>query len=288
MSAVFHGIELDGEGKPAYLRYGLLQLLYHFWVSRTEDARLTEWRERLKSDKFWHHLRHFRQLVDKFDRVAGYVGRLMEDAEGAVIEFQQNIERHNRGQSTGVQDPFSEFNLDMPIFLDSMLFYLRVQADSYSNLVRYFYPENDPPGGFNRQLRWFEDNPTFDVGYASILKTNRSWFEQLGRGGFRDIVAHASGMWGIGWEKQPDQPVIPKFSLFESTGVVEEDGFGALKQIISGWFEFLDKVYLHFVPRLAEMGILQHFSLNHPLASRFVSVREVRGFWLYPVIGEGE
>jgi hypothetical protein len=104
------------------------------------------------------------------------------------------IERHSRGESPGVPNPFSDFNLDMPIFLDSMLFYLRVQADSYSNLVRYFYPEKGLPGGFNNQLQYFEENPDFDVGYAAILRANRSWFDQLGRGGFRDIVAHAIGM----------------------------------------------------------------------------------------------
>ena len=66
--------------------------------------------------------------------------------------------------------------------------------------------------------------------------------------GCANVVAHDSAMWGIGWEKQPDQPIKPRFSLYRRKGTVEEDAFNTLKEITAGWFAFLaDEAYLHFV-----------------------------------------
>jgi hypothetical protein len=69
-------------------------------------------------------------------------------------------------------------------------------------------------------------------------------------------------MWGIGWEKRPDRPIKPRFSLYRRKGMVEEDAFKALKEIIVGWFAFLDEAYCHFVPRLTDAGILLGMSLD--------------------------
>jgi hypothetical protein len=126
--------------------------------NRTNEARATEWRQRLDSSEFWHQVRHFRQLADKFDRAAGYVSECTEAAEIALVEFHENVQRHIRGESTGVPNPFHESGQDLPIFLDSMLFYLRIQADSYAQLVRYFYEAAKSKivsGDFHKQTKDF-------------------------------------------------------------------------------------------------------------------------------------
>jgi hypothetical protein len=84
MSTVFHGIELDGDEKPAHMRYGLLRLLYRLWGVRANDARVVEWRQRLDSGEFWHQLSHFRKLAGKFDRAAGYVSKSTGAVRGII------------------------------------------------------------------------------------------------------------------------------------------------------------------------------------------------------------
>jgi len=59
-----------------------------------------------------------------------------------------------------------------------MLFYLQIQADSYANLVQYFYEPAKAriiPGGFRGQLIWFAKpkHSQFDPEYSSILRANR-------------------------------------------------------------------------------------------------------------------
>ena len=68
-----------------------------------------------------------------------------------------------------------------------MLFYLRIQADSYAQLVRYFYePAKSKivPGNFRGQIK---DFAKLDVGYSSILAANCRWFDELtGDDGLRE------------------------------------------------------------------------------------------------------
>jgi hypothetical protein len=93
MNAVFHGIELDGEGKPKYLRFGLLRLLYRLYATNTNDPQVADWRRRLNSEGFRHQASHFRQCVGKFDRAAGHVAKCIDAADGALGRYSEKINR---------------------------------------------------------------------------------------------------------------------------------------------------------------------------------------------------
>jgi hypothetical protein len=60
------------------------------------------------------------------------------------LEF---VKRHQEGETTQETDPdlltTMEANDDLPLFLDAMLFYLRIQADAYAKLVPYFNQSRD-------------------------------------------------------------------------------------------------------------------------------------------------
>jgi hypothetical protein len=68
-----------------------------------------------------------------------------------------------------------EANFDLPLFLDAMLFSLRIQADSYAKLVTFFYPGRDTgriaSRSFNEQRKWFAKRKQqgFDGEYTLIL-----------------------------------------------------------------------------------------------------------------------
>jgi len=184
----------------------------------------------------------------------------------------------------------SELSIELPLFLDAMLFSLRIQADSYAKLVTFFYPGRDigriASRSFNEQRKWFA-NPKqqgFDDTYTSILLAKRKWFDDLaGEDGLRDVVTHQSGIQGVAWSKPPDGPIKPLTSLYRSSGVVEEDVFGALQEITAGWFNFLDEVYRYFVPRFVKVGILPATSIDDFDKTRWFDVHALRGLWVYPV-----
>jgi hypothetical protein len=298
MSAVFHGIELDREGKPAWLRFSMLRLLYRLYATNTNGPRAADWRRRLNSEGFRHQASHFRQCVGKFDRAAGYVARCKDAAGGALGRYSEKINRHQKGEIAqppdAVSDPdrltLDEVNADLPVFLDSMLFYLSIQADSFAKLVPYFY--EDASAGictrnFTKQLRWFCDGKLpYDLAYISILKQNRTWRDQLvgWNNGLRGVVAHESGILGVGWAKPKDGLIEPRTSLYRSDGVVEENVFEALKVITAGWFAFLDDAYRHFAPRLTDAGILPIGFIDEFEKTRFFDADELRGLWAYPIL----
>jgi hypothetical protein len=133
-----------------------------------------------------------------------------------------------------------EANADLPLFLDGMLYYLRIQVDSYAKLVPFFYPGRDSgrisSDSFRPQLKWFtETRSNFDPEYAAILRANHKWFDELaGVDGLRDVVTHHSGVLAVGWAKPEIGPIEPRTALFRSSGIVEEDVFGALQKITAG------------------------------------------------------
>jgi hypothetical protein len=298
MSAVFHGIELDGNGKVYGLRLGILRLLYRLWsssqASPTSDKQLQAWRDKFQSTSYKHQLNHFRQCILKFDQAAGHVARCINAADRAMGNFQEDLFRHTRSEIELPKSPlhdndYVQANADLPLFLDSMLHYLRIQADSFADLVQYFYrPElsSFPSGNFGELAK---SVATIDSAYRAIILANRKWFDVLaGDDGLRDVITHQGGMIGVSWEKQVDQPAKPHLSLYRKSGVVEENVFDAIKGITSGWFSFLDEAYRHFIPQLTHVEVLQGMSLSEPGKNHFFDGDEIRGSWVYPVVGSGK
>ena len=100
----------------------------------------------------------------------------------------------------------------------------------------------------------------------------------------RDVVTHHRGVMNVAWEEPGSGSVIPRTGLYRSSGLVEEDVFGALQKITAGWFAFLNEAWSHFVPRLTEVGVLRTLSVNKVEKTRFFDIDELRGLWVYPVL----
>jgi hypothetical protein len=294
-----HGIELGEDGKPTWLRFGILRLVYHLYCANSAEQAVQGWLQRLHSDAFRYHASHFQQCFWKFDRAAGHVARCRDIMDGALGRFSERV---RRGEEVPLSDPdrlaMDEVNIELPLFLDAMFFYLRIQADAYAKLVTFFYPGRDTGkiccDSFRGQLKWFTKKRTeFDPEYATVLLANRRWFDLLAGDdpkGLRDVVVHHGGMLQVGWTKPMGGPIEPRTALFRSDGVIEENVFGALQEITAGWYAFLDAALYHFAPRLAGAGVLSTMSVNDMEKTRYLdcSEGEARGLWVYPAFTEAK
>jgi hypothetical protein len=149
-----------------------------------------------------------------------------------------------------------------------MLFYLRIQADSYAGLSSCLYAPIEHPNervddkSFRSHREWFNNarHKDFDAAYASILDDHFEWFELLsGKDpkGLRDVLVHHSGVTKYEWVKEnADSPWKIRGGLYRSDGPREDDLFEALRTMTSGWCKFLDAVYNHFTERFVEAGFL--------------------------------
>jgi hypothetical protein len=81
LMSLVHGIELGEDGKPAWLRFGILGLVYRLYGTRSAEASVKDWVGRLHSEHFRHQVSHFGQCFWKFDRAAGHVARCKEVAD---------------------------------------------------------------------------------------------------------------------------------------------------------------------------------------------------------------
>jgi hypothetical protein len=281
---VAHGVELGGDGKPAWLRFGILRLLYHLYVTNSDK---TNWITRLHSEDLRHRIGHFQQCFSKFNRAARHVDSCAKKADDALARLG---EFPRRGERIPLEDPnrlvIDEVNTDLPVFLDAMLFYLRIQADTFAQLVGYFYESGQIlPGDFRHQSRWFtETRPNYDPEFSAILRAHHGWFDRLaGDEGLRDVVTHEGGMFGVGWSRPEGGPIEPRTWLYGSRGMVEENVFVALQEITAGWFTFLDQVWSHFVPRLTRDGVLSTLAVEELEKTRWIDLEDCGSPWVYPI-----
>jgi hypothetical protein len=274
-----HGVE--EVGRHTLLHFGMIRLFEELAATKEEDSPVPEWTKRFNSPVFSHRVRHFKQCVEKFDRAAYHVDRCRRVAEPWLqreYDLMRDItEREQRGENVENLDPnyalaaakrtaYHGSGYDLPLYLDLLLLYLRIQADAYATLVPFLYEGRDAgkisDHSFRNQMEWFtKTKPTFDGRYAEILQANLHWFNILAGGqepkGLRDVLVHHGGFTQYSWFKNgPDAPWELRGGLYRNDGPREEDLYGALREMTAGWCAFLDASWHHFVPQLKEIGAL--------------------------------
>jgi hypothetical protein len=266
----------------------MLRVLHAFVPFGPKPQDVPPWVRRWWSAPFHGSVRKFQDTMWKFDRVAGYVDQCR-------VAVQRWVEREARGDAERVTVSDSDWGAyrialeDLPIHLDSMLLYLRIQADALAALVPYFYDRSGTISSrsFRDQRSWFtKTKPEFDPDYASILNHETAWFDELaGKNptGLRDVIVHRGGTYQLGWTVPSKQDQFElQASLVNHRGFVEEDVLNALVGITEGWFRFLDSCCRHFVARL--QSVVSWADISRDELSRYLSCRgsELPSFWVYP------
>jgi hypothetical protein len=296
MSVLAHGVELSVDGKPAALRFGMLTLLYRLYGgsgAQSNEPTVQTWLKRHQSEVFRHSVSHFQQCLEKFDCAVDHVARCRAVADAAMNRFSERARRSEEAMSESDFRLTVKNSTEVSLFLHAMFFYLRIQANTYAELVTFFYPGRDKDriasDSFRTQREWFTDREGFDPAYRAILLANSEWFDLLSGEnpkGLRDVIVHHKGMLQIAWSKPEEGFIEPQIALYRSDGVKEQNVFGALQTITAGWFMFLDAAWHHFVPRLREAGVLETLSVSDLDKTRWKDCREreLQSLWAYPII----
>lgn len=282
MKPKYHGIRYD-EGKGTWaFHFSIIRLLWLF----ADDKRFA-WSDKWSDNKSNQAITAFQNTFNKFDRAAEQFDRRAEI-----------IKQHH-----DVSDPlsFSKFDSairDMPLYLDSMLTYLRIQAECLGDLIPYFYgqqgkKESMPRDGFRKHLDWFtEKRVSYDPRYKEILLAHQDWFMKLGgegRGkGLRNIIMHQRGTYQISRISSDDPNDFElQVSLISDSGIVHDNVLPELKEIVLGYFLYLDEAFIHFTELIGANlpgGSIPIINLTKGYRSYLGS--PIPSVWVYPVIEE--
>ncbi len=178
---------------------------------------------------------------------------------------------------------------DLPLYLDLMLLYLRIEADAFAVVVSYFYERDGivPTRSFREQRKWFlEKRPEFDPEYARILGERCTWFDSLAGkqpAGLRDVIVHKGGTYQLGWTLPTLEDEFDlRASVLDARGFVEDDLFKALVEVTQGWFAFLDQCCSHFRAKL--QPVVTWADISSDELSRYLHCggTQLPSFWVYP------
>lgn len=168
-------------------------------------------------------------------------GNYLSDAISTVRELKDSRNSEDAGRFASALD-------DIPLYLDMLWIYLRLQADVFSTLVSYLYEGQGtiPDESFRSQRRWFTKvKPAFDARYSDLLRGNSGWFDDLAGQdpkGIRDIVIHQRGTYQLGWiEPVEGEEIGIEASLVRDARIVSHDVIPTLVSVIDGYCQFLDE-----------------------------------------------
>jgi hypothetical protein len=226
------------------------------------------------------------QAVDKFQDTFFKLVRAANYLSDAI-----NIVKNTRDpESYSQAGPLANSLDDVPLFLDMVWIYLRIQADAYSTLLGFLHENRAeiPLDSFRRQRKWFlETKPAQDPEYRAILLASTQWFDLLAGEdpkGVRDIVIHQRGSYQLRWCESPDGCEFQlEASLIRDTKIVSADVIPTLKCIIHGYFGFLDEAIRHFMARL-ELIFGSPQDASNPIFKPCFSYKQgaLPSAWLFP------
>jgi hypothetical protein len=291
--SLMHGVELNADGNPVWLRFGFLKLVEHLaYLTKEDQSPVPDWTRRFHRKAFRHRFDHFQQLLFKFDRAARRVTNCRERAQPWLKLCEERAKEPSAPDKRGdaERSDFADANADLPLYFDLLLLYLRIQADAYAALVPFFYEsrfEEMPTRSFRDHLKWFAKTATdFDQEYTSILEVNQGWFNDLaGKDptGLRDVLVHQSGTTYFYWQGGHETEIALCGELYRSDGPFEEDLPDRTREMTCGWCAFLDAACLHFVKNLKAKGMLTTMSGNDIESRWFPCTRQgLPSLWVYP------
>jgi hypothetical protein len=275
-----HGVRTTGNGRPS-LDFGFLRLAE--WLRGTFRNRLVvgqarpEWPEQWFDAEFDRACTSLRATLFKFDRVANKLGH-------AIDRFQHS---HRSQTVDGVGLSMSALE-DIPLYLDLIFLYLRMEADYVATMIPCFWGSqgrNVPRRDFRTQLEWFIKNgANFDKEYTRILTEENEW-ERRGRD-LRNVVVHRRGGYQLGYlEDLATGEIELHASLVGDSGFIDENLVPSVRGILAGWFKYLDGTFEHFYDRFREQfGAQTVPQRGEWLHLYVVEGREPAGFGLYPRI----
>lgn len=284
-------MQIDQYSERGSFRFGILRLLH--WldlahqnpVYSTVDEAHRAWASKWRRHHFVHSVRTFQEAFWKLDRSAAHIGRCIE-----------RIEQHRNSHDMSEFALFTDALRDIPLYLDLILMYIRIQADTFVHMVPYFYnrPPQVPVKSFRTHMKWFTDTrSSFDPEYSLILREHTDWFNILSgketsgsNKGIRDIFVHHQGLYQLQWNEPSATGKFELEALLVSQGFgVHENLISTLRFIIASYFTYLDRTFVHYADNLRD-----HFGTDFiPVGVDAAQYYEFTGAapasaWIYPAL----
>jgi hypothetical protein len=285
----YHGLLPAESGEGGNLLFGVLclhqTLLYaHLFPGRNKFPNIKGWSgNRIRA--YSNAIGRLRDTMFKLNRAA----ELLESARrGLQLDMlkKQSITVSELGRhQTAMQD--------IPIYVDSLLFYLRIFADTLARANLYLFPvgaeRQMPFQSFRGQSKWFQqpDN-TVDNEYAAILRDESEWFVLLaGHGntkGLRDLIVHRMIRTQLFFplSNASKRPVSAFFFGENDENFV--DVLQSIEKIVGGLCSFLDCYVEHFAKAVNIQLGTTALRFDIPSLNFFAFEGELLSGWLYPRI----
>ena len=185
---------------------------------------------------------------------------------------------------------------DIPIYLDSLIVYLRIVGDCIANLTPYLYGQKGKhitkKRSFREQRIWFmSTRPNFDTRYAAVLKSHTKWFDVLAGDppkfiGLRDAIVHYRGGMQIMYRPTDgSEPAKIMPMLFSDYKTLTLDLFTLLQKVMKDLCVFLDRFVVHFNALATKRTGSMLLNLDNPDAILlFRYEADIPSAWLYPKV----
>lgn len=286
---IFHGIKRGPDVGPGRLCFGVAKFIHTLeeWYarpgSRHRHPSVPEWPDSAFDDWFRFAGEKLWDTVWKIDRVA----ELVNQARNNIRELRDGMPHEELSQHVSALR-------DIPIHLESIIFYIRIFADCLANLTPSMYGvrgRDIPKHRFREQRKWFLSKcPDFDAEYTAILEGSTKWFDVLAgnppTAGIRDSIVHDRG--GIELIFRPatkDQEAEIGATLYSDYRSICTNLFPVLKTLVRELFVFLDRFLVHFNHYASTQTGSPVLKLGNPdLVTLFHYDGMLPSAWLYPDI----
>ena len=286
MSLKYHGVEVLKEENKGYLHYGFIRLLDQisgpFCMRIPLQGKEINWPNKWIDRKFCQAIEKYKNTFWKLNRAAYNYANCIE-----------LIKKHRKDTK------IEEFNKhlgaihDIPLYLDMMIIYLRIQVDCIANIIPNLYGFKAKGmmkrDSFRDQINWFKKNgDNFDSTYKSIILTSTEWFDKLAGkyDALRELIIHYRGVFQVGWTLQEDGSFKKlKMASISDSGTIHDDVDAELKNIINEYFAYLDKIFIHY-SELLRKEVGTDLIPEEGLSSRYVLYEDDLSIscWLYPFL----
>lgn len=284
----FHGLKKEAAGVIGRLHFASARFVRELENSYARPGRsipkgVPAWTDSTFDDKF-------RWAAEKLWDTVWKINRVAEMVEGS----RQNIRELKDAMPS---EEFSQHMLaltDIPIHLETLIYFLRVFADCIANVTPYFYGSKGKEmtrQSFREQRKWFISKcPDFDSQYARILSSETAWFDVLAGNaqhpGLRNALVHYRG--GIQLIYRPAGPVEQAkvmAHLYSDYRSFCSDLFPVLTRVVRELFIFLDSYLEYFNAVASKQTNAVVLNLANPDATYLFQYEATfPSAWLYPEI----
>jgi len=250
----YHGIKILSEKSCEY-HFGMVRLIEFCnplgWIGENKTEKTKSFLRRFDNRVYWQCARKCRDTVWKIHTAVIYLSDY-------VHIFEKRDKYMYDGAPPEEWSVFMNASDEIPYHLDSLITYIRILADCIAFSVPFFYRTNKRIAyrSFREHRNWFlKIDNKFDPAYSHILENQTSWFEKIAGKepqGIRDIVFHNFGTYQLGDSLFSDGKTKIRIELVSSKGVIVPEVTFTLEEIIHGFYDYLDAIYILFGNRIFE------------------------------------